>query len=198
MKRALMVLLFVLGMAALSAAQPAEEGMKPISAAEGEHRVAEVRDLLANMLWDQTEAYWHNGRWEETIAMCRRIVEVDPHFVEAYNGAAWMLWSMDRDEEAIELYRAGTAANPDRYEVYHDFGMYYYHRHKWEQAIEQFRKSVECGAPPYMQHMLPNTMERAGKKREAVEEWRALQERFPGDPIPKRHIDALEEELKEE
>ncbi len=198
MKRLLAPVFLIAGVTALWAAGPAEEEMKPISAGEAEQRVTETRDFVADLLWDHTEVRWHAGGWEEAIALCRRIVEIQPHFVEAYNGAAWMLWSMDRDEEAIEVYRAGIAANPDRHEIHHEFGMYYYHRQKWDLAAEQFRKSVELGAPAYFQHMLPNTLERAGRTKEALAEWRALWKRFPEDPIPKRHIEALEEQLAEE
>lgn len=182
----------------LYAEEPEQGRPAPLSAAEGERQVAEARDFLVDLLWNGTEQYWHTGQWEEAIRLCRQIVQLDPTFVEAYNSAAWMLWSMDRDEEAIELYRAGVAANPDRYEIFHDFGMYYYHRHKWDEAAEQFRKSVEADAPMYHQHMLPNSLERGGRLKEALTEWRALLERFPNDPIPKRHIKALEEQLSEE
>jgi tetratricopeptide (TPR) repeat protein len=179
----------------------AEEADQPapasVSAAEAERQVEEARDFLVALLWDGTEEYWHTGRWDEAIRLCRQIVQIDPAFVEAYNGAAWMLWSMDRDEEAIELYEAGVAANPNRYEVFHDFGMYYYHRHKWDEAAEQFRESVEADAPMYYQHMLPNSLERGGRLAEALAEWRALLERFPDDPIAKRHIEALKEQLGE-
>ncbi|HUU55330.1 MAG TPA: tetratricopeptide repeat protein [Armatimonadota bacterium] len=174
-----------------------EEAMAAVTAAEGEAGVGEARDFLVDMLWTNTEEHWHNGRWEEAIRLCRQIVEIDPHFVEAYTGAAWMLWSMDEDEAAIELYRAGVTANPDRYEVYHDFGMYYFHEKDYDKAVEQFRGSVENDAPAYYQHMLPNCLERGGHAEEALEEWRALLKRFPEDPIAPRHIKALEEQLAE-
>lgn len=198
MRRALALVFAVLSMTAVWAAQPAEQEMEPIPAAEAERRVGESRDFVADLLWEHTEVYWHTGRWDEVIKLCRRIIAVEPHFLEAYNGAAWMLWSMDRDEEAIELYRAGIAANPDQYEIHHEFGMYYRYRQKWDEAVEQFRKSVERGAPGYFQHTLPGTLERGGKKREALAEWRALLERLPDDPIAKRHIEDLESQLGED
>jgi tetratricopeptide (TPR) repeat protein len=179
------------------AAEPAEQPLAPISAAEAQERVAESQDFLTDMLWMKTESYWHTGQWDEAIRLCRQIVQIDPHFVEAYNGAAWMLWSMDRDDEAVELYRAGIAANPKSYEIYHDFGMYYMNRKKYDEAAEQFRKSVENGAPMYYQHMLPNALERGGHPKEALEEWRALAKRFPDDPIARRHIAELEAQLKQ-
>ncbi len=181
----------------LWAGEPAQQEVQPIPAAEALQRTAEARDFLTDMLWLHTEGFWHSGRWDECIRLCRQIVQLDPGFIEAYTGAAWMLWSSDRDDEAIEMYRAGIEANPKSHEVYHEFGMYYWHEHDWEAAAEQFRKSVENGAPQYQQHMLPNALERAGRKQEALAEWRALLERFPDDPIAKRHIEALEQELKD-
>jgi len=195
MTRTAAICFLLLCAAALCAAQPPPQELNPITAAEAEQRVAEARDFLTDLLWMHTEEHWHVGEWHECIRLCRQIVELDPHFVEAYTGAAWMLWNLGKDEEAIAVYRAGIAANPKAYELYHEFGMYYSYKKNWEQAVEQFRKSVECGAPMYFQHMLPNTLERAGRKREALEEWRALLKRFPQDPIAKRHIAALEKEL---
>ena len=195
--RVLATIVFVCCTGCLYAAEPANQELAPITAAEGEKRTGEARDALVDLLWANTEGHWHNGRWNEAIRLCRQIVQVDPHFVEAYNGAAWMLWSMDQDEAAVELYEAGVAANPDTYEIYHDFGMYYFHEKDYEKAVEQFRKSVEADAPAYNQHMLPNCLERAGRAQEALEEWRALLKRFPDDPIAPRHIRTLEGQLAE-
>ena len=195
--RVLATIAFVCCTGCLYAAEPVSQDLAPISAVEAEKRAREARDALADLLWMNTEDHWHNGRWNEAIRLCRQIVQIDPHFVEAYNGAAWMLWSMDRDEAAVELYREGVAANPDTHEIYHDFGMYYFHEKDYEKAVEQFRRSVETDAPAYFQHMLPNCLERAERAQEALEEWRALLKRFPNDPIAPRHIRALEEQLAE-
>ena len=176
---------------AFAAGQPAAEPPQPIPATEAEQRVAESRDFLTDMLWMKTEDYWHVGRWDEAIRLCRQIVQVDPQFVEAYTGAAYLLYSMDKDEEAIELFRAGIAANPKNYDLPHEFGMYYYYRHKWDLAAEQFAKAVELGAPRVMQHMLPNALERGGRLEEALAQWQRILERFPDDPIAKRRIEQL-------
>jgi tetratricopeptide (TPR) repeat protein len=198
MMRTMMVVLLLLAVAgAALAGEPEGEALQPIAAAEAEQRTAEARDFLTDLLWEGTEEHWHEGRWSECIRLCRQIVQVDPHFVEAWTGAAWMLWNMDRDDDAIEIYRDGIAANPESYEIPHEFGMYYWQRHKWEQAAEQFRKSVELGAPQALQRMLPNALERAGYTEEALAEWQALLKRFPDDPIAKQRVERLEREAKE-
>jgi tetratricopeptide (TPR) repeat protein len=176
---------------AFAAGQPAAEPPQPIPATEAEQRVAESRDFLTDMLWMKTEDYWHVGRWDEAIRLCRQIVQVDPQFVEAYTGAAYLLYSMDKDEEAVELFRAGIAANPRNYDLPHEFGMYYYYRHKWDLAAEQFAKAVELGAPRVMQHMLPNALERGGRLEEALAQWQRILEQYPDDPIAKRRIEQL-------
>ena len=195
--RLLAAIVLICCVSCVYAAEPVNQDLAPLPAAEAEQREGDARDALTDLLWTNTEGHWHNGRWDEAIRLCRQIVQIDPQFVEAYNGAAWMLWSMEEDEAAIELYEAGVAANPDTYEIYHDYGMYYYHEKDYEKAAEQFRKSVENNAPAYYQHMLPNSLERAGRAQEALEEWQALLKRFPNDPIAVRHIRALEEQLAE-
>jgi len=171
MTRLVAAAMLVVCAAALWGAQGQEESARPISAAEAEQVVTETRRL------------------------CRQIVQIDPHFTEAYTSAAYLLWSSDRDDEALALYEAGIAANPDDYGIYHDLGMYHMHAKEWDKAAEQFRNAVEKGAPMYFQHMLPNALERGGHKQEALEEWRAIVERFPEDQVAKQHAAALEQEL---
>jgi tetratricopeptide (TPR) repeat protein len=182
--------LVLIASSGLAATQTPEQP-KPIAVAEAERQVAESRDFLADMLWMKTEDYWHVGKWDEAIRLCRQIVQIDPNFVEAYTGAAYLLYSMDKDDEAIELFRAGMAANPRNYDLPHEFGMYYNYRHKWDLAAEQFEKAVALGAPRTMQHMLPNVLERAGRLEEALAQWQRILKQYPDDPIAKRRIEQL-------
>jgi len=179
------------------AAEPAAEQPKPIPAAEAEKRVAETRDALTDLLWMDTEPYWHTGRWEECVRLCRQVVEVDPHFVEAQNSLAWLLWSQDLDDEAVKVYQENVEANPHSWQAHHEFGMYYMARQKYDQAAEQFRHSVALDAPVPHAHMLPAALERAGRKQEALQEWRSLAKRFPNDVVVKRGVERLEKELGE-
>lgn len=175
--------------------QPQEE-MKPISGAEAERRTGETRDAVVDLVWEHIDTHWHVGEWEDCIRLCRQCIELDSHFTEAYTSGAWLLSNLNRDGEAIAMYRAGIAANPDQNDIYQQFGLFYHRRHKYDEAVEQFRKAVEHDAPRAWQHMLPGTLELAGRRQEALAEWRALLKRFPDDPVAKRHIEGLEQELK--
>jgi tetratricopeptide (TPR) repeat protein len=192
MKRLLVLPLFAL-LACLPCRAAAPE-LQPLPAAEAEQRTAESRDALADILWLKTDDYWHAGEWNEAIRLCRQLVQLDPQFVEAWTGAAWMLWSSERDAEAIELFQNGITANPTNWELPHEFGMYYHTRKQWEEALTQFRRAAELNAPAPIQRMLPKTLEDAGRKEEALTAWRELLQRFPNDPIAKKHVEQLTKE----
>ena len=197
MIRLIVLALMAVCTSAAYAAEPAGQQPQPIPAAEAERRVTETRDALTDLVWMGTEPYWHAGEWEECVRLCRRVVEVDEHFVQAQTSLAWLLWSHDRDAEAIEVYQQAIGANPASWEVHHDFGMYYLARRKYDQAAEQLRQAAALGAPIPHVHMLPIALERAGHKQQALDEWRAILKRFPDDAVARRHAERLEKELRE-
>ena len=174
----------------------AEEELKPIPAAIAEARVAEVRDAITDILWFGIDGYWHEGQWEDCLRLNQEIIALDPHFVEAYTSAAWVLWSSDRDKEAVAMYQQGIAANPDSFDLYFEMGFYYRNRKQLDKAVEMLRKAVELGIDRGKQHLLPNTLEEAGRKQEALAEWKKLLKRFPDDPVAKHKIERLGRELK--
>lgn len=198
MTRTLPIILLLWLAAPLLAQECRGAEFRPIPASEAGRRVASTRDFVTDLLWLNTDPYWHVGEWDECIRLARQVIELDPHFIEAYTGPAWMLWSLDREDEVIALYQAGMAANPGSYEIPHEFGLYYLYRKQWLKAAEQFRKSVAAGAPMLHQHMLPTALYRAGRKEEALAEWRGILARFPEDARARQQIEALEKELTAE
>jgi len=196
MKRALVALALVLTCGAVVWAAQRDQGMQPIPAAEAERRTTETRDFLLDLLATDIDTHWHAGEWEDCIRLCYQSIELDRHFVDAYTDVAWVLANLNRDGEAIAMYQAGIEENPDSPELYQQFGLFYHRRHKYNEAVEQFRKSVQHDAPRAWQHMLPATLELAGRKEEALDEWQALLKRFPDDSVAKMHIEKLEQELK--
>ena len=174
----------------------AAEEMKPIPAAEAEKRTVETRDFLLDLIAGQIDTFWHAGNWAECVRLLRRDIELDPHDTNAYTDLGWVLANMNRDAEAVAVFRAGIEANPKSFDIYHHLGLLYQRRGKYSEAVEQFRLAAKNGAPRAWQHMLPGTLEKAGRKQEALDEWRELLKRFPNDPVAKQHIKQLEGELE--
>ena len=188
------LVLFCGSLLAAGAATAAEE-FKPMPAAEAEQWLGEQRDYLTDILWVGIDGYWHVGDWPSCLGLCTDIIDIDPQFVEAYTNAAYLLWNNDRDEEAIAMYQRGLAANPDASELYFDFGFFYRDRKQYDAAIKQFRLAVERGATRAQHHLLANTLEEAGRKKEALAEWGAILQRYPDDQIAKRKLARLTHEL---
>jgi len=183
-------------LALLSSRARAAEEVKPIPAADAEKRTAQTRDFLLDRIAEQIDKNWHAGKWDECIRLLRQNIEIDPTDTEAYTDLGWVLANLKRDAEAAAAYKSGIAANPKSFDIPHHFGMFYSRRKKYEQAIEQFRLAAKNGAPQAWQHMLPDTLEKVGRKQEALDQWRELLKRFPNDPIAKEHIKALEKAVE--
>lgn len=171
------------------------EDLKPLPAAEAEKRTDETRDFLIDLMAAKIDRLWHAGKHAECTHLSRQTVELDPHDTDAWTDLGWTLANLNRDAEAVEAYREGVAANPGNYDIHQHFGMFYERRKKYDLAVEQFRLAAQNGAPRVWQHMLPKTLERLGKKQEALDEWKALVERFPNDQHAKDEIKRLEKEL---
>jgi tetratricopeptide (TPR) repeat protein len=175
----------------LSRGSAAEE-IKPVPAAEAETRTGQTQDFVLDRIAEQIDKYWHAGKWDQCARLLYQSIEIDPTYTDTYTDLGWMLANLDRDAEAVAVYSAGIAANPKNFDIHHHFGMFYSRRKKYERAIEQFRLATKNGAPQAWQHMLPSTLEIAGRKLEALKEWRELLKRFPDDTVAEQHIKALE------
>jgi Tfp pilus assembly protein PilF len=145
-------------------------------------QVQGVLDEVADRLWSRADWYWHEGRYEERVAVDRLILTIQPRFVEAYGTAGWLLESLGRDDEALAMYRQGVTVAPERWDTHHDLAMYYYQHKEYAPAATAFRSATEQpGAPPYVWKMLAHALERSGKLPEAVAAWEAAGRVAPGD-----------------
>src|SRR5438105_3266081 len=66
-----------------------------------------ILDDVADRLWDRGDFYWHEGRYEERVALDRLVIRVQPRFIEPYGTAGWLLESLGRKNEALAMYRQG-------------------------------------------------------------------------------------------
>lgn len=118
-----------------------------LAPAAAEERAAEAQDFLVNLLWIQVDRYWHWGEYDRVVSLCRKIIVLDPHDIEAYTNAAWLLWSSDKDEEATAWYKEAMVANPEAWEPYWEYAFFLRARKRFAEAIEPLREAVARGAP---------------------------------------------------
>lgn len=94
--------------------------------------VGQFRIVFANLLWIKVDQYHHEyiehgGDWArntDLLPLLRTITWLDPHFVQAYQVAGFMLsGSLQRYEHAQELLAEGIRNNPKSFELYEEMGM---------------------------------------------------------------------------
>jgi len=176
------LLLLIAGAAAAAPAARARpagarRGVKPAP------QVEEILDDVVDRLWDRADWYWHEGRYEERVAIDRLIIRMEPQFIEPYGTAGWLLESLGRNQEALALYRQAVAAVPERWETHQDLGMFYYQLKDYPAAAGEFRAATQKpGAPSYVWKMLGHACEHAGDLEQAVAAWKGAARVAPNDP----------------
>ncbi|MCS6830616.1 MAG: hypothetical protein RMM08_05560 [Armatimonadota bacterium] len=92
----------------------------------------QFRIVFANLLWIKVDQYHHehikhHSDWAQDtdlLPLLRMITWLDPHFVQAYQVAGFMLSArLHRYEHARQLLEEGIRNNPKSYELYEETGM---------------------------------------------------------------------------
>ena len=151
--------------------------------AESRSKLESVFRQTVDILWEDTDIVWHEGRHDVCIRLHRLIVEMDPTLIESYDLAAWLLDSADQEQEAIALYRKGIAANPDSYELYFDLGMLYRGKKDDRNAELNFIAATDRSVPAFVWKTLAHSRERLGKLSEALAAWEKAKALDPSDRV---------------
>jgi tetratricopeptide (TPR) repeat protein len=153
---------------------------------------------VIDRLWNRGDWYWHEGRYEERVALDRLLIRMEPQFIEPYGTAGWLLDSMGRDEEALALYRQATAAAPERWETHQDLGMYHFQHKEYPAAVAAFQRATRCaGAPVTAWKMLAHSYEDSGQVERSLAAWKAAARVAPEDPAVGYNLRRVEARLKQ-
>ncbi len=146
----------------------------------------------------ESDGYWHQGSYPQCVRCNETVVFVDPQHVEMYGTAAWLLWSMGASDRAASILRQGLAANPRDWQMWFDTGFQYVLMGQHAVAARFLGRAADLGAPAEQSRQYCHALEKAGRPAEALEAWRALQRRFPDDPVAPNHIGRLQRLLSGE
>ena len=196
MSRMIAVLIVAVSLMAYPAyvwAAPAK-GSGPIET-QAEQQVAQVRDTIVDALWVKTDEYWHAGNPAPAIDICRMVIELDPHFVEAYSVGAWVSLSLPepREKDALGFYQQGIARNPQSYDLLHEFGFQYYmlRKHDPQSALPYLKRAAELSPTAPIKHTYAHALAQAGKPQQAAAEWLKILKQFPNDPVARKELAKL-------
>jgi tetratricopeptide (TPR) repeat protein len=172
----------LLALPSAGAPRPAQPRVHAQPSAKPPAQVDAILDDVVDRLWTRGDWYWHEGRYEERVALDRLVIRMEPRFAEAYGTAGWLLESLGRDQEALALYRQAVAAVPDRWETHEDLGMFHYQHKEYEAAAAAFKQATQQpGAPAYSWKMLAHSYERIGDLERSVAAWEEAGRVAPDD-----------------
>jgi tetratricopeptide (TPR) repeat protein len=129
------------------------------------------------------------GRDKESVALNRKILELDPNNVIAINNLAWVLCEeYGAREEALKLAEKGLMIAPDYKDLVDTRGVIYSRLGNFEKAVADFVRCIELypanAAPSTVPRLhLAQAYARMGRKTQATEllkETLAMQERVGG------------------
>jgi len=170
-------------------------------------QVEEEKGFFLNLLTVQADSYWHKGDYENCVRMLTLQTELDPHWLEPYDQAGWLLWSMKRLEAAEEIYKRGIANNPDTYRLYFELGHMYYRtarpslyektgeesRRLFEKAAEQLYLAVRRPCPGNVDRLLAHALHQLGRYAEERQVLQNLLKKNPTDALAQRDLKRLQE-----
>lgn len=174
----------------------------PFSAAKGTPLPAKMPDDLWAALCDmyivEGDTWWHNGDYDQTIRCHETAIFFDPTYVEGYSLIAWLQWSMGDDAAAIRTLNRGIEAMPEDPETYGALGEHYWITKRYDLALEPLRKSLELGGDHLVRRKYANTLEKLGKRDEALAQWEEILKECPTDPAAPMNIERLKNKPAEQ
>lgn len=163
-------------------AQKAEGQDKPLPAKssptsfytpEGQEQIADaILTDAVDQLLDQADEHYHKGEYNHLINISRVVVQGNPHRVEAFANAAYLLWSTGQNDAATAFLKQGIEGNPDNYYMYDEMGAHFYHRLKdYPNAVAYYEKAVKFDCPFFTWSGLAHSYEKVDQWEKAVGAW---------------------------
>jgi tetratricopeptide (TPR) repeat protein len=163
------------------------------TAAQSRTVVDAVLNGAIDQVWTHADYYWHEGRYEDHVSICRFMMRADPSFTESYSSGGWLLENLGRNDEALAVYRAAARAVPTNWRPLHDLGYFYYQQKRYPEAIETLEKAVGLSPPAFVWHILAHSYEKSGDRTRSIATWRRCLKLFPEDGAAGHNLRRLEE-----
>jgi tetratricopeptide (TPR) repeat protein len=152
----------------------------------------DVFGRVTDILWEESDEYFHQGYYNRSVATLRLITEMDPTDVQAFEDGSWLLDSSGLEAEGIAYLEIGLALNPDRSDLYAELGWRYLHMEKWDKSADYYEKAIKFpDCPLGARHMLAHAYEKGGKLDKAVETWEACEKLEPGSAVVTNNLDRV-------
>jgi len=185
-----------------SFSNPQKEGTTPpVSHLEKPVEEPDVADAILGdtlrRMFAEGDDHFHCGEWNHTINMFKVVEQGDPHNVETFSLAAFLLWSSDRNDQAIEQLKLDIEFNPNSSYMYDELGAHYWFNLKDPtNAIPYYQKAIEYKSSWPTYHSLAFCYQKLGEWEKAIAVWKEAT-KFGDDPRATALLKQAEARLKQ-
>lgn len=123
------------------------------------------------------------GRLEEAIYHASQSIKMRPTFFKALNSMGMAMIESGKYDEAIEYFQKAMAVKPDIYEPRLNLGLALIKKGRYDDAIAHFRESLQRFDAPMLRMNFAYALRSAGRKEEAVEEYKKIIAAEPSNAI---------------
>lgn len=81
--------------------------------------------------------------YEDAIKLYKKALEIDPKYVDAYNGWAYSLYEMNKLDSAISLYNISLGIDPAYSYTYYYLGLVFIKQDKFQEGFDLLDKSIK-------------------------------------------------------
>lgn len=151
--------------------------------------VAGLREMVAGILWVQSDQLFHSGQFDAILPVIRLVTWLNPRQIEVYSTGAWHIGYNFTDEQnrsdrryiplALRLLQEGVQSNQNTYEMFHETGWMYYHKidDNYPEAVAWFEKANEkSDILPALRSILAASYLRNGQLDEGLNHYWKLQQ----------------------
>jgi tetratricopeptide (TPR) repeat protein len=118
------------------------------------------------------------GRFEDALKRCERMLAVDPGYSNAIFVKAFALQNLGKDDEAIAFYRSYLQYRPDDFQGWFDLGYALMHKEEYREAVKCFERVLELKPGVREAHMhLVDCYEKLGDSKAASRHRMFLEQR---------------------
>ena len=87
---------------------------------------------------------WDEKNFDESIKLYKKAIEINPKYVDAYNGWGYSLYDEKKFDEAADIYRKSLTIDPKNKYTFHYMGLNLEAQGKTDSAVEMYKKTVQA------------------------------------------------------
>jgi tetratricopeptide (TPR) repeat protein len=177
-----------------------------------QHDSSKAVNKATNALWAQSDKAFHDGDYERAILCHKKIVAIDPHDVQSFGVAAWLMWSLGKKTDALAHIAQGLKENPNDWEMWDEAGQHYQlqagmrdpnptlqqkAKDSFARAVALLPKDTDKNEAQMLRRRLAHVAEHVHDYDLALATWKKLVEDYPDEAVNKNNLARLERELAE-